>query len=208
MREVRQPRQAPIHQELELKAMVPDPAALRTRLSASGAMLRFTGRMIDLRYDRGGELATRDEVLRVRTLHPSGGGAETILAWKGPATRSPEGYKLREEIELPVAPSGPHPGGLLGALGYRPVHAIERDVELYLLGDATVRLETYPRMDVLVEVEGEPEAIERAIVASGLPRGAFTAEPLADFVRRYEERSGHAAVLAVAPLPLAVAGAG
>jgi hypothetical protein len=85
------------------------------------------------------------------------------------------------------------------------VHAIEREVEVYRLGDATARLETYPRMDVLLEVEGEPAAIEHAIAASGIPRSEFTAESLAEFVRRFEVKSGRPAVLASSPvLPPAV----
>ena len=110
--------------------------------------------------------------------------------------RSPEGYKLREEIELPVSEDTADPGRLLGALGYRPVHTVERDVEVYRLGGATVRLENYPRMDVLLEVEGEPAALEQAIAASGIPRSEFTADSLAEFVRRFEQRSGQTAVLA------------
>ena len=192
------------HQELELKAVVPDPDAFRRRLRAAGAVPRFSGRMTDLRYDRDTELASRDEVLRVRTfLHPDG-RVESILAWKGPTRRSPEGYKLREEIEVAVSAES-DPGRLLAALGYQPIHAVERDVEVYRLGDASVRLETYPRMDVLLEVEGEPAAIERAIAASGIPRSQFTADSLPEFVRRFEERSGQAAVLASsepAPAPL------
>jgi predicted adenylyl cyclase CyaB len=193
-----------MHQELELKAVVPDPDAFRRRIRAAGAVPRFKGRMTDLRYDRAGELATRDEVLRVRFLHHPE-GVEAILAWKGPTMRSPEGYKLREEIELPISTAAADPGRLLVALGYQPVHAIERDVEVYRLGDATARLETYPRMDVLLEVEGEPAAIEQAVAASGIPRSDFTAESLAEFVRRFEARSGQAAVLAtsrVIPAPM------
>jgi predicted adenylyl cyclase CyaB len=185
----------PMHQELELKAVVPDPGAFRERLRAAGAVPRFMGRMTDLRYDRAGELAGRDEVLRVRTFHHPE-ETEAILAWKGPATRTTDGYKLREEIELPVSRAAADPGRLLAALGYQPVHAIERDVEVYRLGDATARLETYPCMDVLVEVEGTPAAIEQAITASGIPRSEFTAESLAEFVRRFELRSGQPAVLA------------
>lgn len=183
------------HRELELKAVVADAEEFRRRLGAAGAERRFTGRMRDVRYDRGVELVSRDEVLRVRTLEARNGGIQTVLAWKGPTLRSPEGYKLREEIELPVTGPG-DPGRLLGALGYRPVNVVEREIEIYRLGEATVRLERYPRMDVLVEVEGEPAAIERAIEATGISRGEFTAEPLAEFARRFEERSGERAVLA------------
>jgi predicted adenylyl cyclase CyaB len=197
----------PMHREYELKAVVSDPDAFRERFRTAGAMPRFMGRMTDLRYDRAGELATRDEVLRVRTFHHPDGD-EAILAWKGPTTRSLDGYKLREEIELPVSRRDADPGRLLAALGYRAVHAVEREVEVYRLGDATARLETYPRMDVLLEVEGEPAAIEHAIAASGIPRSEFTAESLPEFVRRFEERSGQAAVLATSPVTPAARGTG
>jgi adenylate cyclase class IV len=184
------------HRELELKAVVRDPDAFRRRLQGAGATARFVGRMTDVRYDRGGELALRDEVLRVRTfLHPDG-RMESILAWKGATMRSSEGYKQREEIELPLSGPTADPARLLRALGYLPVHTIEREVEIYRLAEATARLEIYPRMDVLLEVEGEPAAIERAIEASGIPRVEFTAEPLVEFVRRFEERSGGPALLA------------
>lgn len=184
------------HRELELKAVVPDPEALRRRLGAAGAELHLAGRMIDVRYDRGGELTLRDQVLRARTLRHREGRVEFVLAWKGPTQRSPDGYKLREEIELPV---GTDPSALLQALGYYPVQIIEREIETWDLGEATARLEQYPRMDVLVEVEGEPAAIERVIAASGIPRSAFTAEPLVEFVRRFEERTGAPAELAGGP---------
>ena len=181
-----------VHRELELKAVVPDPAQLLRRLREAGAEPRFRGRMTDVRWDRGGELTLRDEVLRVRTFHRTDGTVESLLAWKGPTRRSDDGYKLREEVELPV---GGDPGRLLRALGYQSVHVIEREIEIWGLGKATARLERYPRMDVLVEVEGEPSAIERVVAVSGIPRSEFTAEPLTEFVRRFEERTGMPAEL-------------
>lgn len=184
--------------ELELKAVIPDPDALRARLGASGARVRFHGRMSDRRFDRAGELAARDEVLRVRSYRYPDGRIESILGWKGPVQRSPDGYKQREELELPIAPAGASatPQALLAALGYDVIHAIDRDVEIYDVRGATVRLERYPDMDPLLEVEGAPAAIEGAIEATGIRRDAFTAESLADFVRRFEARTGRAAVLA------------
>ena len=176
--------------ELELKAVVPDPEALRARLRSAGAIAGFRGRMTDRRYDRTGELAAREEVLRIRTYHHPDRSTESLLAWKGAPTRSPEGYKLRQEIELAVQSERGAAERLLVALGYAPVHLIEREVEIYRVHEATVRLERYPAMDALVEVEGDPDAIERAIEVSGIPRGAFTAEALSEFVRRYEARTG------------------
>jgi len=190
---------AGVHDELELKAVIPDPAALRARLLAAGAVLRFSGLMSDRRYDRpGGELGLRDQVLRVRTFHPPEGHATAILGWKGPVERSAEGYKRRAEIELPVSGGergAPH--ALLAALGYLVVHAIDREVEVYDLQGATLRIERYPRMDPLLEIEGSPAAIERAVGATGIPRAEFTADSLTEFVRRYELRSGQPATLAL-----------
>ena len=185
--------------ELELKAVIPDPDALRERLRSSGGHERFRARMTDRRFDRAGELVARGEVLRVRSYRYADGRSESILGWKGPVRLSPDGYKQREEVELPMAASvgnGGSPGAFLAALGYDVIHAIDRDVEVYEVGGATVRLERYPDMDPLLEVEGPPGEIERAIRATGIARDAFTADSLAEFVRRFEARTGRAAVLA------------
>jgi len=89
---------------------------------------------------------------------------------------------------------------MLERLGYEVTVAIERDIAQYTLFGATVRFERYPRLDDLVEVEGEPAQIERAIAALALPREGFTAERLPDFVRRYEARTGQRAALSHAEL--------
>lgn len=181
--------------ELELKAVVDDPVALRRRLVAAGATPGFRGTMQDRRYDRGGALSGRDEVLRVRALRAEDDAIEWHLGWKGPTRRSPEGYKLREEHECTVTGDN-SPAAVLRALGYTEVHAIDRTVEVHALAGATVRIETYPRMDTLIEVEGDAAGIERAITATGLPRDAFSADSLADFVDRYERRTGVRALIA------------
>ena len=183
--------------ELELKAVVPDPADLRERLAAAGAEPQFSGLMSDRRFDRDGELLAKGQTLRVRTYHhPS--GADVRLAWKGPVSRAPGGYKRREELEYQLI-GGSRPERLLEALGYSPVHAIDRWVEYWTLDSAELRLETYPRMDRLLEVEGTPDAIETAIRATGLPRAAFSDEALDAFVKRYAQGGGRP-VLSIAGL--------
>jgi hypothetical protein len=84
---------------------------------------------------------------------------------------------------------------MLENLGYSVVMKIERRIWQYSLHGATVRFEEYPRMDILVEVEGSEEAIEKAITAIGLPRSAYTTDRLTDFVLRYESRTGTQAAL-------------
>lgn len=182
--------------ELEVKAVVPDPAAVRRSLVEAGAVAGFAGLMHDRRLDREGALLARDEVLRVRRyMEPE--GHRVRVSWKGPVSVD-RGYKRRPEIEYEV--SGGQAEALFEALGYRVVEAIDRYVEYYSLEGATIRLEWYPRMDVLLEIEGTPEAIERAAAATGLPRQAFTADPLVAFVARWEAREGRPAATALAQL--------
>ena len=89
---------------------------------------------------------------------------------------------------------------ILGQLGYVVTIAIDREIVQYDLEGAMIRFERYPRMDNLVEVEGTPEQIERAIAALGLPREGFTSERLPDFAGRFEARTGTRAALSHAAL--------
>lgn len=181
--------------ELELKARVDDPAAVRAALLAAGATLVYRGAMRDRRFDRHERLERRDEVVRLRVYQPAAGGAAWgVLGWKGPARRRGR-YRHREEWESRVD----DPQAVLMTLrrlGYRIVRRIDRAIEQYRLGEATVRLEWYPAMDVLAEVEGAPAAIERAIAATGLARARFLPESLPYFVRAFEERTGRTARVA------------
>jgi predicted adenylyl cyclase CyaB len=174
--------------EVELKAVVSDLATTRKRVEKAGAALTYEGRLVDRRYDiESRELADRDEVLRVRR-YESGGSAKTYLDWKGRTeTRGP--YKIREEIST-LVDDFPATEQILDKVGFIVTMEIDRDIAQYELGGATIRFETYPRMDILVEVEGEPDAIEQAIEALGMSRGEFTSERLATFVSRFEKRTG------------------
>jgi predicted adenylyl cyclase CyaB len=178
--------------ELELKAVVPDLNACRTRLMQHGGVLREAGKLRDLRYDTEERmLRARDVVLRVREF--TGATKRVSLDWKGAATFD-SGYKEREEVTLGIADANTA-CRILEGLGYVVSFEIERDIEVFDVLGATVRFESYARMDTLVEVEGAPNAIEQAIRALGIPRSEFTTERLADFVQRYEERTGQRAVL-------------
>ena len=181
--------------ELEVKARVEDPDALRAALTGAGARLEFRGEMIDRRFDRKRALARRDEVLRLRMFQPADGTpAYGVLGWKGKQSRRGE-YRLRAEMEARVA----DPDAvvtILEQVGFTVSLRIDRRVEVYRLGQAILRIEWYPAMDVLLEVEGEPGAIEQAIAATGLAREAFLPESLPYFVARYEARTGRVALLA------------
>jgi len=181
-----------VREELELKARVENPDAVRKAILAAGAELMYRGAMMDRRFDRRGRLEQRDEVVRLRVYHPADKSPEWgVLGWKGPVQRRGE-YRLREEWESRVD----DPKAVLVILrhmGYKISLRVDRAVEQYRLGGATLRLEWYPAMDVLMEVEGQPEAIEGAVRATGLPRDAFLAESLPYFTAAYEERTGRVA---------------
>jgi predicted adenylyl cyclase CyaB len=184
--------------EVELKSMVDDLPRRRAAVEAAGATLTFEGHLADARYDTPDRaLAARDQVLRVRT-YAGADGARAELDWKGPTTRE-DGYKVREELGVHVAEPG-ELATMLERLGYEVTIAIDREIAQYDLGGAMIRFERYPRMDDLVEVEGAPDQIERAVAALGLPRDGFTSERLPDFVRRFEARTGSTAALSDAEL--------
>ena len=174
--------------EVELKAVVNDLAATRKKVEEAGAKLTYEGRLLDRRYDIDSrELADRDEVLRVRR-YESSGSTKTYFDWKGP-TQTEGAYKIREEISTQVDDfvATEH---ILDKVGFVVTMEIDREIAQYELVGATIRFETYPRMDVLVEVEGVPDAIEQAIEALGMSRGEFTSERLLSFVSRFERRTG------------------
>lgn len=181
--------------EVELKgiAFTDDEAeSARARLLAAGAEQVYIGRLEDRRYDMPDRaLALRDHVLRLRVYR--GDGVKASLDFKGPTTYV-DGFKVREEQTV----GADDPAALariLEAMGYVITREIDRQIAQYTVAGATVRFERYPRMDVLIEVEGEPAAIEGAIQALGLPRERFTTERLPDFVLKFEARTGQRAAL-------------
>lgn len=174
--------------EVELKAVVDDVEQRRKMVEGAGATLSYDGRLRDQRFDlESRALAGRDEVLRVRR-YESGSGTQTYLDWKGP-TEIEDVYKVREEISTMVDDYTALTG-TLSKIGFVITREIDRQITQYELDGATIRFETYPRMDTLIEVEGEPDAIEAAITALQMVRGQFTSERLADFVARFEQRTG------------------
>lgn len=184
--------------EVELKSVVDDIARRRAMVERAGGTLAWAGRLVDRRYDTASHaLAERDHVLRLR-VYEDDGSTRAELDWKGP-TGHDGGYKVREELGVHVAEPEVL-AEMLTRLGYEVTVEIEREIAQYELAGATVRFERYPRLDDLVEVEGTPEQIERAIAAIGLAREGFTSERLPDFVRRYEARTGERAALCRAEL--------
>jgi adenylate cyclase class IV len=184
--------------EVELKAVLDSWRDRSARLERAGARRIFFGRIEDRRFDTPElSLAARDIVLRLR-VYRSSQDVRAELEYKG-ATQYDGGYKVREEVGSTV--SDPEAVmHMMTGLGYIVTREIDREIEQWEVEGASVRFERYPRMDDLVEVEGTPETIERAIAALGISRSAYTAERLTDFALRYEARTGERAALSDAQL--------
>ena len=179
--------------ETELKAVVPDEAACVAHLLDAGATMVLSGRIEDRRYDYPDRrLTNRDIVLRLR-VYRDAEGAQVSLDWKGAASFE-NGFKHRVELNFAISDAG-QMAGILRALGFVVTRAIDRTVQLLQLGEAVLRIERFPRMDTLLEVEGPEGAIETAIRASGIPRSAFVADRLYMFVQRYQVRTGGRAAI-------------
>jgi adenylate cyclase class IV len=179
--------------EYELKAVVDDLLERRQRLVSADARLTFMGRLEDLRYDTPDHsLAKKDLVLRLR-VYRNNTYASASLDWKG-ATEIVDGFKVRDELTTSVGDPKVI-SQILTSMGYVVTHEITRDIIQYDLDGTIIRFERYPQMDVLVEVEGDPEGIESAISVIGLPRDAFTTDSLPTFVQAFEARTGLKAAL-------------
>ncbi|MEO7218167.1 MAG: class IV adenylate cyclase [Gemmatimonadaceae bacterium] len=181
--------------EVEVKARVDDIGAARARMETAGALLRFEGDLSDRIYDTTDSgLGAQDQVLRVRT-YVGTTGTMSHIDWKGRTSRD-GGFKVREELTSGITDAAAI-ASILERLGYHVTSSIDRWIAQYELGDESgrggvviVRFERYPKMDTLVEVEGSPDGIERAITLLGIPRDRFSADRLADFVAAYEARTG------------------
>ncbi len=184
--------------EVELKSLVDDIERRRAIVQAAGGTLVFDGRLEDRRYDTVDRaLTARDHVLRVR-MYRDATSTRAQLDWKGPTQRE-NGYKLREELEAMVQDADALVA-ILDRLGYEVTIAIDREIVQYDFEGAMIRFERYPRMDELVEVEGSPAQIERAIQVLGIPREGFTSDRLTEFAQRFEARTGTRAALSHASL--------
>lgn len=189
----------PATREVELKARVDDLDAARRNVENARAVPVFEGSLRDRIYDTADRtLAARDFVLRMRT-YESAAGTTAHLDWKGPNSRE-DGFKVRTELTTGITDPAAL-AAILSRMDLTVVGEIDREIIQYELRDANsdtrtiIRFERYPRMDVLVEVEGKPAGIEHAIGVLGINREMFSAGRLSEFVRAYETRSGKKAAI-------------
>ena len=150
--------------------------------------------MTDRRFDRAGELVARGEVLRVRTLPLRRRSTRVHPGLEGACAPLPDGLQAARGGRAPIAPSA-------GATGSpsrvprrpsatrwcTPSTVTSRSTTWVAPPCASSAIPTWIRCS---RWRARPPTIERAIRATGIGRDAFTADSLAEFVRRFEARSG------------------
>jgi adenylate cyclase, class 2 len=147
--------------ETEVKLRIPSTHELAPRLAAQGFQLEIAAQSEhSVLWDRGTELFARGCALRLRSY--AGG---SWITWKGPKVHDPL-LKIRPEIETPVT-NGEAMAGILRALGYTPVLAMEKTRAILRRGDLVACLDETP-FGCFLELEGEPDAIHQAMASLGL----------------------------------------
>jgi adenylate cyclase class 2 len=166
-------------EEIEVKLPCKDLVHLRGALVARGATLEapLHDETNDLYDDPKRRLAEGGAALRLRRAR-----GRTILTFKGPA-RFSGGIKIREERETAVEDAG-QIEAILAGLGFSRRFRYEKRREEWRFEGCTVALDETP-IGRFVEVEGEPTAIRRAVVALGLD---FAEAIPYSYARLYEER--------------------
>lgn len=139
--------------ETEVKIEVSDLEPIRQRLRLAGAELREIVDEENVYLDRDGELARRDESLRLR--HDN----RTRLTWKG-ASRFQEGIVQRPEIEIIVS-SFRDTLAIFERLGFTVVDRLRKRRETWIIDQVQVTLDSLA-FGQFVELEGAADAITTA----------------------------------------------
>ena len=153
--------------ETELKLRIPAVAPLQALLASMGFQEETPSQPeVSVLWDRGEELKTRGEALRVRRY-----AGQVILTWKGAKLPDPV-LKIRPEQETAVE-DGEELEAILRALGFTPVLRMEKTRAVWAREELTACLDETP-FGCFLELEGDPNAIKAA--AEHLSLGADRVE--------------------------------
>ena len=147
--------------ETELKLRIPATGPFRPLLVAQG-FREVTPAQPEqsILWDRAGSLRDQGSALRTRDY-----AGRTRLTWKG--AKVPDALlKIRPEQETGIE-DGQALAAILRALGFEPVLRMEKVRAVWLRADLEACLDETP-FGCYLELEGEPGAIQAAMLALGL----------------------------------------
>ncbi len=169
--------------EVEIKFLVEDAAALEEKLRALGFRLQ-TARTHELNtlYDTAkGELRKSGQLLRLRQY-----GDTWTLTHKAKGRQGI--HKTRVETETQVA-NGQHMHAILLALGYRPSFRYEKFRAEWNDGTGHVVVDQTPIGD-LAEIEGSPNWIDNTAGRLGITRKQYITKNYAELFQEWKQRTG------------------
>ncbi len=127
--------------EIEIKAPCGD---IREKLKDVGAVFIKKERQEDTYYNAPHkDFRETDEVLRVRRV-----GSSYLLTYKG--SREDDGTKARQEVEIPIDRGMDE---ILHKLGFSKGATLEKDREIYDLGDVLVSVDDVEGLGRFIELE-------------------------------------------------------
>ncbi|HEX4824638.1 MAG TPA: class IV adenylate cyclase [Candidatus Polarisedimenticolaceae bacterium] len=173
--------------ENEIKLAFPSAGLAREALERAGARLSIPRRFEDnVVYDRdGGALARSGRVLRVRR-----DGNRIVLTLKTPVEGT-HVHKLKNEFETEVGDQGMLMR-ILAELGFAPAYRYQKYRTSFALDEVDAELDETP-IGTFVELEGGPEAVDRAAASLGASPGDY-------IVSTYRELHEHDALLRGVPV--------
>lgn len=149
--------------EVEMKFRLENPAIMRERLIAAGAVRTHDELETNWIFDTPQrELLHAARGLRIRCCVPHGDAPAhpATITFKGPPASLP--VKRREEIELEIRdPAAAR--RLLENLGYRPVIIYEKRRQTWELAGCIVTVDELPRCGDWMEIEGPSESAIRNV---------------------------------------------
>jgi len=211
-----------IPNEIEVKLSMTNVAAARKKIAKLGARLvrrevgAKDGRVHELNilFDTpDGGFARHGQLLRVRTESASGanpkGAKRAVLTYKGPGEPKKEArFKVRDEREVVVADDAAM-RGILEALGLRGWFRYEKYRTTFTLpGSARwaaglkIELDETP-IGVYVELEGPPNAIDRAANELGFSRAEYITK---NYLLLHVENCRRKGVAVAQPAPGVISG--
>lgn len=182
--------------EVERKYLDANPEEIKTRLSELGATSDGARFEFNIVFDTSPSILKQKKLLRLR-IRASSEAATCVLTWKEPASDFPkDNFKRRIEFET-IVDDPENMVEILRKLGCAPKAVYEKTRESYLIewqeGGETVRvaveLDETPIGNV-IELEGDPEAIEKLEVPLGLRSLRKSDKSYHDLHQEWRERNG------------------
>jgi len=155
------------NREIEIKLRFESPQRAREAVGQLGATC-IQPRLFEdnILYDRGHDpLEAAGKLLRLRSI-----GGRSLLTYKAPVPGTHR-HKVREEHETFVDDAGAL-AQILAGLGFRPVYRYQKYRTLFELEQLHLCLDETP-IGCFVELEGQPDAIDRVAARLGFGPGQF-----------------------------------